>query len=322
MGALRNPLARRARPRARALRVPPQHTRDRALARHPRRRSWPAGVDPERIVLVPNASDLELFSPALDRGAERARLGLGNGFVCSYFGTMGEANDLTQVVRAAPLRWTRRDLRAPRRRQAARRPGARGARARGRQRGLPRARPPTSRRVARLAAASDACLTIFKDVPMLATYSPNKLFDTFAAGRPAIVNQPGWMRELVEDQRGRAVRAPRRPGRPGRQGRLAARPPGRGRSATAATRALLAEREFDRDALAARALAVLEEARALTDALLLRGQHQRPRAPAGLPRRDRAHASRRAWSTSCSCSTTPPTTARPRRCGRSTPTRG
>ena len=66
--------------------------------------------------------------------------------------------------------------------------------------------------MARLAAASDACLTIFKDVPVLATNSPNKLFDTFAAGRPAIVNQPGWMRELVErNEAGLFVRA-RRPG--------------------------------------------------------------------------------------------------------------
>src|SRR5687767_1528837 len=52
--------------------------------------------------------------------------------------------------------------------------------------------------VARLAAESAACLTLFKDVPILATNSPNKLFDTFAAGRPAIVNTPGWQRELVE----------------------------------------------------------------------------------------------------------------------------
>ncbi len=52
--------------------------------------------------------------------------------------------------------------------------------------------------MAELAAASDCCLTIFKDVPILATNSPNKLFDTFAAGRPAIVNMDGWMRELVE----------------------------------------------------------------------------------------------------------------------------
>ena len=52
--------------------------------------------------------------------------------------------------------------------------------------------------MARLAAESSACLTIFKDVPVLATNSPNKLFDTFAAGRAAIVNMDGWMRELVE----------------------------------------------------------------------------------------------------------------------------
>ena len=63
---------------------------------------------------------------------------------------------------------------------------------------------------ARLAAASDACLTVFKDVPVLATNSPNKLFDTFAAGRPAIVNTDGWQRELVE--RGAGLFA--RPGDP------------------------------------------------------------------------------------------------------------
>ena len=114
--------------------------------------------------------------------------------------------------------------------------------------------------MARLAAASDACLTIFKDVPVLATNSPNKLFDTFAAGRPAIVNQPGWMRELVERQRGRAVR--RAPGDPADLAEKVAwlrdhpdEAERFGRNARA-----LAEREFGRDELAARALAVLEEA--------------------------------------------------------------
>ena len=33
-------------------------------------------------------------------------------------------------------------------------------------------------------------MTIYKNVPILYTCSPNKLFDTFAAGRPAIVNSP------------------------------------------------------------------------------------------------------------------------------------
>ena len=212
-----------------------------------------AGVRPERIALVPNASDLELFSPALDRASERERLGLGSGFVCSYFGTLGEANDLIQVVRAAALV---DDVTfvlqgdGKQRAELERQGGANVV-----------FLPPAAAKedVARLAAASDACLTIFKDVPVLATNSPNKLFDTFAAGRPAIVNQPGWMRELVErNEAGLYARA-------GDPADLAAKVawlrdhPGEaarfGRNARA-----LAEREFGRDELAARALAVLEEA--------------------------------------------------------------
>jgi glycosyltransferase involved in cell wall biosynthesis len=93
---------------------------------------------------------------------------------------------------------------------------------------------------------------------VLASNSPNKLFDTFAAGRPAIVNMDGWMRELVEDNdAGMYVRAgdagdlvqklswlrahPEEVARMGRNGRA------------------LAEREFDRDRLAGRVLEVLEE---------------------------------------------------------------
>ena len=115
--------------------------------------------------------------------------------------------------------------------------------------------------MAALAAASDACLTLFKDVPVLATNSPNKLFDTFAAGRPAIVNMDGWMRELVEgneaglyvragDARDLAEKVAWLRDHPAEAQRM-------GRNARA-----LAEREFDRDELAARALAVLEEAAA------------------------------------------------------------
>jgi glycosyltransferase involved in cell wall biosynthesis len=216
-----------------------------------------AGVPAERITLVPNASDLELFSPALDRAAARERLGLGDGFVCSYFGTLGEANDLAQVVRAAPLvSDVTFVLQGDGKQRAALESEARA---------LGAANvvflPPAAAKedVARLAAASDACLTIFRDLPVLATNSPNKLFDTFAAGRPAIVNQPGWMRELVErNEAGLYARA-------GDPADLAAKVawlrdhPGEaarfGRNARA-----LAEREFGRDELAARALAVLEEA--------------------------------------------------------------
>jgi glycosyltransferase involved in cell wall biosynthesis len=252
MGALRNPVLRRL---AHSLERFVYRRSARIITLSPGIREGVvhAGASAERVALVPNASDLELFTPALDREAERRRLGLGEGLVCSYFGTMGEANDLRQVIDAAPLV---RDVTFVLLGDGKRR-GELEQRAPANVRFLDPV--PDKASVARLAAASDACLTIFKNVPVLATNSPNKLFDTFAAGRAAIVNTDGWMRELVEDnEAGVFVR-------PGDSGDLAEKVAWLrdnpveverlGRNARA-----LAEREFDRDALAARALAVLEEA--------------------------------------------------------------
>jgi glycosyltransferase involved in cell wall biosynthesis len=219
-----------------------------------------AGVPAEKVELVPNASDLELFSPALDGGEVRERLELGDSFVCSYFGAMGEANDLTQVVEAGALLEQRgeNEVRFVLMGEGKRRGELeRLARALGASNVVFADPVPDKSAVARLAAASDACLTVFKDVPVLATNSPNKLFDTFAAGRPAIVNTSGWMRELVEANEAGLF------ARPGDAADLADkvlllrdRPELAerfGRNARA-----LAEREFDRDRLAARLLELLE----------------------------------------------------------------
>jgi glycosyltransferase involved in cell wall biosynthesis len=243
MGALRNPLARRL---ARALErfVYTRSARVIALSPGIRAGVLGAGVPDEKVALVPNASDLDLFDRAPARQGER--------LVVSYFGTMGEANDLSAAVAAA--------RRLPEIDFVLMGDGKRRAE-------LQRGAPPNvefpgsagSKEVAALASRSAACLTLFKDVPVLATNSPNKLFDTFAAGRPAIVNMDGWMRELVErNEAGLYVRA-------GDVGDLVAKlewlrdhpdeAARMGRNARA-----LAEREFDRDLLAERALAVLEEA--------------------------------------------------------------
>ena len=113
--------------------------------------------------------------------------------------------------------------------------------------------------VAELAAGSSACLTIFKDVPVLATNSPNKLFDTFAAGRPAIVNMDGWMRSWSRTTTPACTCAPGTPPTWPRSWRWLRDHPGEAQRMGHNARAL-AEREFDRDGLAARALAVLEGA--------------------------------------------------------------
>jgi glycosyltransferase involved in cell wall biosynthesis len=223
-----------------------------------------AGADPEHVTLVSNASNLELFSPEVDGSELRRRLGLEDRFVLSYFGTMGEANDLTQVIEAATLLRERGEDgiawvllgRGGRRADY-----ERLARERGLEDVIFLDPEPDKRSVARLAAASDACLTIFKDLPVFGVNSPNKFFDTLAAGRPAVVNVDGWLKQLVEqNEAGVAVR-------PGDPADLAERAvelrddPERVRRLGQNARRL-AEREFDVDLLAGRALAVLERAAA------------------------------------------------------------
>jgi glycosyltransferase involved in cell wall biosynthesis len=43
-------------------------------------------------------------------------------------------------------------------------------------------------------------LMVFRDVPINATVSPNKMFDAFAAGIPVVQTTQGWIRELLESE--------------------------------------------------------------------------------------------------------------------------
>jgi glycosyltransferase involved in cell wall biosynthesis len=253
MGALRQPLPRRA---ARGLEQLVYRRAARIVALSPGIRDGvlAAGTPAAKLALVPNASDLELFSPTLDGSAARERLGIApEAFVCSYFGTMGEANDLSQVLAAAAL--------LPDVTFVLQGDGKRRAELEGQAPAnvLFPGPAPDKAAVAQLAAGSDCCLTIFKDVPILATNSPNKLFDTFAAGRPAVVNMDGWMRELVEEhEAGLYARAGDATDLAAQIARLRDEPELARRYGENARR--LAEREFDRDALAERVLDVLERA--------------------------------------------------------------
>lgn len=260
MGALRNPVLRFV---ARRLERFFYRWAKRIVALSPGMRDGivDAGAAPSKVSVIPNASDLDLFSPDVDPGDTRQRLGLGDAFVCTYFGAMGEANDLVPVLEAAKLLQDqgtegitfvlhgngkhRDDL-------------ERRATAQGLRNVVFSPQVPDKTAVARLVAASDVAMTIYKNVPVLYTCSPNKLFDTFAAGRPAIVNTPGWLQSLVEDNDA-GVYAP-----PGDPAALAERVKYLRDNPEIVTRQglnarALAEREFDRAMLAQRLLEVLEE---------------------------------------------------------------
>jgi glycosyltransferase involved in cell wall biosynthesis len=219
------------------------------------------GIPSDKLALIPNAADLDVFRPEVVDESFREKHGLEGKFVALYAGAMGRANGLDQLVEAADALRRRGDERI-----AIVALGDGGERPHLEQRaaglGLDNLLflPPVAKdELAGIVGAADVTLTIFAPYPVLETNSPNKFFDSLAAGRPAVVNLDGWIRRLVEendagawvpsgDAEALAWALSALAGDPERVERM-------GGNARA-----LAEREFSRDLMAERLARTLEEA--------------------------------------------------------------
>jgi glycosyltransferase involved in cell wall biosynthesis len=171
-----------------------------------------AGIAAEKVTVIPNGSDLDLFRSGLDGRTVHDRLGLGRRFAAIYFGAMGLANGLEYVIEAARVLAERgaNQIVLVLLGSGGRRDELESL---ARTYGLnnvvfcPAA---DKEEAARLVAGCDACLTIYRAAKEH-TWSPNKLFDALAAGKPVLINVAGWLRETVEQNHcGRYVD----PGRP------------------------------------------------------------------------------------------------------------
>ena len=220
-----------------------------------------SGVPAEKVVLVPNIADVEHFRPDVFDPEFRDRHGFDGKFVAIYAGQMGITNGLDQLVDAAAVLRDRGEDRVV---IAAAGQGPEKSRLQERVRSLgldnmvflpdmPRDEVP------RVVGSGDAAITAFAPNPMLETNSPNKFFDSLAAGKPTIVNLNGWLRRLVEQNRaGLYVPADSGIALAEALSGLAGNPElvrELGENARA-----LAEREFARDLLADRFADTLEEA--------------------------------------------------------------
>jgi glycosyltransferase involved in cell wall biosynthesis len=159
------------------------------------------GIPREKLVLIPNFSDTELFGPDKRDDGFRSKHGLDGKFVAVYAGTLGASNGIYQLADAAV---------------ALKRAGddevrivvvGEGSERRTFERRLREESldnvlvlPPVPREdVPGLVGASDVTLTVFAPNPALEVNSPNKFFDSLAAGKPVVVNVDGWLRQLVEE---------------------------------------------------------------------------------------------------------------------------
>ncbi|WP_036069456.1 glycosyltransferase [Listeria rocourtiae] len=55
------------------------------------------------------------------------------------------------------------------------------------------------KKIPELLSTADATIMSVKDHPVLEMASPNKFFDSLAAGKPTIVNCGGWMKAMLEE---------------------------------------------------------------------------------------------------------------------------
>jgi glycosyltransferase involved in cell wall biosynthesis len=151
------------------------------------------------VITIPNAADLDLFTPTLHIPKAIADFAKGK-FLVVYAGTLGRANGTMELIEIAD--------------EVSRRPSPAihflilgdGAdrthmQSSANQRNLTNItflgiRPKTE--IAQWYAAADVTLCLFKPLPVLATTSPNKLFDSLAAGRPVLNNTDGWIKDLLE----------------------------------------------------------------------------------------------------------------------------
>lgn len=220
------------------------------------------GYPAERITLIPNAADLDLFRPSSDK-LDDDRFGPADDFRLVFTGAHGRMNGLDAVLDAAA---------------ELKRRGVTGVRfvfigqggekphlmERGRAEGLDGVLswvdPIPKEELARVLPRMDVGLMILRNHPALYyNTSPNKFFDYIASGLPVLNNYPGWLAEMITAHRCGVAVEPDNPeafadavldlrDRPTELKEMG----GRGRR--------LAESHFARDDLADRFVATLEEA--------------------------------------------------------------
>lgn len=156
------------------------------------------GIPAEKVTLIPNGVDPDMFPADADGSRFRDSLSLGEKFVITYAGALGMANDIGTILRAAErLRDTPEihfvligdGKERPRLEEQARSMELTNVTFAG-------LRPKSE--MAQVLAGSDACVATLQNIPLFRTTYPNKIFDYMAARRPTILAIDGVIRDVVE----------------------------------------------------------------------------------------------------------------------------
>lgn len=163
-----------------------------------------AGTPKEKTTMVPNMSKPDLFFPHEKDEATIKQFGIDTTkFNVIHFGSMGRANGLEYIVEAAKacaekgvnginginFIFMGSGATEPGLKKMVDEYGLNNVQFLGKH---------NMATVIEVVNCCDASITTFKNLPILKTNSPNKLFDSLSAGKPIIVNSAGWTKDMVE----------------------------------------------------------------------------------------------------------------------------
>ncbi|MFZ4451742.1 glycosyltransferase family 4 protein [Salibacterium aidingense] len=159
------------------------------------------GVAHEKVTVVPNCSDLDLFKDYDEDAVQQIskQYNLRDHFSLIHNGSMGIANGLDYIIEAAKISKGNNDnivyiltgdgKEKPRLEELCEKYQLDNVIFTGKV---------IKKDIPNYVNAADMAITTFKNIPILATNSPNKFFDAIAAGKPVIVNSNGWTKDIVE----------------------------------------------------------------------------------------------------------------------------
>lgn len=160
------------------------------------------GVAPEKIASIPNGCDLDIF--AQEHEPWRPASVKSNDLMAIFTGTHGLANGLSAVIEAAAelQKRGRDDIKLVLVGDGMQKKTLVEQASHRQLTNVVFHDPVNKTKLAGLMASADIGLQILANVP--AFYygtSPNKFFDYIAAGLPVLNNYPGWLAELIENQK-------------------------------------------------------------------------------------------------------------------------
>ena len=218
------------------------------------------GTPAEKVTVIPNCADVDLFHPGPKDRRLEARYGLEGKIVVGYAGAIGPSNAIHVVAEAARLLKVRGrvDISLVLVGDGKCKPQIEQIKEDEGLNNLVLIGSVPKHEMAELLRTCDILLVHLAKVPVLYTGSPNKLFDALATGRPVIVNSPGWTKPLVaENDVGLFVEPEDATMLADTIERLADDAEGRRRMGANARR--LAETEFSRDTQADRLIELLQK---------------------------------------------------------------